>query len=368
MRKQHEKFRIEEVSYIAKRWKSPESVSLVGVGSVGKSNLLQHLTNPDVYATQLGVTQNQFQAVIIDPFLLGALPTSGDNVSQFTCWAGMELVMHRLYMTFFPFDFLSDRDAEYIDSLYEMFQDGTNPLTFYLGLRQLELALKVLFNNNLKIVLMFDEFEEFLRIMPYRFFQMLRALRDTYKRNFSFLTFSRNTFPILIDQLDLDYDALEPFIELFNDNVLYVGPYNDYDARLMLENLATRNPHINYSPQENTQIMNITGNFAGLVRATFRVLHEMRSNHSNISDTQDTLEKLANKPSIKIECNTIWLSLSPLEREILRAVARLSVYQDSEKHEDAIRILIQKRLLVFKGKLEIVPPIFRYFVYSDPLI
>ena len=44
MRKQAADFRKEEVSYVMKRWQGAESCSLVGVGSVGKSNLIHHLT------------------------------------------------------------------------------------------------------------------------------------------------------------------------------------------------------------------------------------------------------------------------------------------------------------------------------------
>jgi len=371
MREQHENFRIEEVRYVTNRWKSPESVSLIGVGSVGKSNLLQHLTQHKLYRQHLGVTQHQFQAVIIDPFLLGAMPSSkSENSEQFACWAGIELIMHRLYMSFFPFDFLSDRDAQYFDDLYAMLQDGNNPLSLYMGLRRLELTLKLLFNNGLQIVLMFDEFEEFLNVMPYRFFQMLRGLRDTYKSHLAFLTFTRNTFPILIEQHEINYYKIEPFIELFTDNILFVGPYNDFDARLMLENLAHRNPHIKYTPKDHTLILHITGKFAGLLRATYRVLGELNEAKSKDEiNEEQIIYKVSQKASVRTECKTIWLSLSELEREILRAVARLSAYHDSEQHEDAIRILIQKKLLTFNNnKLEIVPPLFRQFVYSNPKV
>ena len=47
MRKQPLEFRKEEVSYVMKRWQAAESCALIGVGSVGKTNLLQHLIDPD---------------------------------------------------------------------------------------------------------------------------------------------------------------------------------------------------------------------------------------------------------------------------------------------------------------------------------
>lgn len=369
MRTQHDKFRIEEVKYITDRWTAGEAVSMIGVGSVGKSNLLQHLTQTESYRNTFGLQPNPYYAIILDPYMLGPLPNTSENSSQFICWAGLELIMHRIYMTFFSLDILSPDDSQYFNRLYNMLQNGSNPLTLYMGLRYLELSLKLLMSYDIKIVLLFDEFEEFLRIMPYRYFQILRGLRDNFKGNLIYTTFARNTFPILMEQNNLDYYEIEPYIELFTDNTLFVGPYNDYDARLMLENLSKRNPSIKYTPQDHTLILQITGKFAGLIRATYKILEEIYINRKITSnDETKVLEFLTDKPSIQTECRTIWLSLSDIERDILRAVARLSPYQDSVKHEEAIRILIQKRLLVFNdNRLEIVPPLFRYYVYSNPV-
>ena len=33
---------------------------------------------------------------------------------------------------------------------------------------------------------------------------------------------------------------IEPFVELFTDNVYYVGPYNEKDARKMFDELISR--------------------------------------------------------------------------------------------------------------------------------
>ena len=368
MRTQHEKFRIEEVKYITDQWLAGEAVSMVGVGSIGKSNLLQHLTRTESYQNALGLKQNPYHAIILDPYMLGPLPSTGEDSSQFICWAGLELIMHRIYMTFFSLDLLNPDDSQYFNRLYNMLQNSNNSLALYMGLRYLELSLKLLMSYNIKIILLFDEFEEFLRIMPHRYFQILRGLRDTFKGSLVFTTFARNTFPILIEEKKLDYYQIEPFIELFTDNVLFVGPYNDYDARLMLDNLAQRSPSIKYTPQDHTLILQITGKFAGLIRATYKILEEIYINRRLTNkDEVKVLEHLIDKRSIQTECRTIWLSLSDIERDILKAVARLSPYQDSIKHEEAIRILIQKRLLVFnENRLEIVPALFRYFVYSNP--
>src|SRR5262245_45367888 len=135
-RKQPLDFRKEEVGRIMERWRAAESCSLVGVGSVGKSNLLQHLADTDVQTYYMQVAEiNHFKAVIIDPSLLGPLPIAGVNMDQVRCWAGYELMMHRLFLAFYPFELLSKEEARQFVDTYQALQDGTNPLYAYMGLR-----------------------------------------------------------------------------------------------------------------------------------------------------------------------------------------------------------------------------------------
>src|SRR5215216_7392741 len=139
-RKQPLDFRATEVAYVMQRWQAAESCSIVGIGSVGKSNLIQHLTDVEVQQHYLGDKDaSQFKAVLIDPNMMGALPDSGDASDQIRCWAGYELMMHRLFLSFYPLDILGTDDARRFFETYQMLQDGTNPLYAYMGLRYFEL-------------------------------------------------------------------------------------------------------------------------------------------------------------------------------------------------------------------------------------
>ena len=109
MRKQARDFRKEEVNYVMKRWKGSESCSLVGVGSVGKSNLIHHLIDEDTQTNYLGSQQTTLlKPIMIDPNMLGPLPADKETTEQFRCWAGYELMMHRLYLALYPLDILGD--------------------------------------------------------------------------------------------------------------------------------------------------------------------------------------------------------------------------------------------------------------------
>lgn len=365
MRKQPLDFRKEEVSYVMQKWSMAQSCSLVGVGSIGKSNLIQHLSNPDVQKHYLNHLPTAFfRAILIDPNLLAPLPpTTSENSQQIRCWAGYELMMHRLFLAFYPFDVLAE-DAERFYDTYQALQDGTNPLYPYLGLRYFELGLEFFLRRGIQIVFMFDEFDELIRQMPPKFFQTLRGLRDNYKEQLSYLVFSRIPLPRLLDIAEVPAAEMESFVELFNDNVLYVGPYNDKDARAMLDYMSKRGRH-KLTSEESEFLLYATGRFAGLLRASYSHM-DFLGNLANWVDNSDKLVKaLSTKWPIRQECHIIWQSLTPLEQTILRAAAGFEPFESSLEAEGAVNMLVSKRLLrtdkAYK-KLFIEPPLLRAYI------
>lgn len=365
-RKQPLDFRKEEVEYLAQRWLAATSCSLVGIGSVGKSNLLQHLSEPDVLVHYLGDHASQFKTIIIDANMLGAL--SADKDDAFRCWAGYELMMHRLFLAFYPFDILPKDEAVRFYEAYQALQDGTNPLFAYMGLRYFELGLEYFMRRGVSIVFMFDEFEEFLRQLPVKFFQTLRGLRDANKRQLMYVTFSRSPLPALVERYNLPALDMEPFVELFTDNTCYVGPYNPVDGKRMLDNLSKRRQK-NYPENATAALAQATGRYAGLMRAGFAALEEVKNVDLDSVTASELTTILAAKPTVRAECKTIWTSLNRSEQVVLKAVARLTPYNVSAETEQAVSMLVQKRLLKLdksEQRLEIVPPVFRAYVLTNP--
>lgn len=362
-------FRREEVSYIMQRWKAADSCALVGVGSVGKSNLLQHLASPEVQRAYIPNIneEHEFKTIIIDPNMLGPLPFTGDNWEGIRVWAGYELLMHRLFMAFYPFHMLTQEEAEAFYGAYQALQDGTNPVYAYMGLRYFELGLHIFLRRGIRIVFMFDEFEDMLRNIPPRFFQNLRGLRDTNKRLLSYLTFTRAPLPNLIEELNLSTVEFEPFNELFTDNVLYVGPYTERDARRMVENLMSRNQR-HYPEPAVRFLLWATGHYAGLLRSGYRLLDKMGPIDSSSMMNDELLHDLAMRRPIQSECRTLWHSLSPVERRTLKACARLTEYLPAEMNP-AASLLMDKKLLRIdptQNTMHIEPPVFRIFVSTNP--
>lgn len=363
MRRQRLQFRNDEVRYLLKRWNAGESCAIVGVGSIGKSNLLQHLLTPEVQQHHLGASAKTLLIINIDPALLAPLPKDVDL--QMRCWAGYELMLHRLYLALYPLDVLETDAARFYET-YQALQDGTNSLLGYMGIRYFELALEFLFRREFRIVFLFDEYEEMIQQLPAKFFQTMRGLRDTHKSQLMFGTFSRQTPENLAAQYRNTND-MEPFLELINDNVLYVGPYSLGDARDMLQNLAKREQQNILSAEWLEFILNITGRYAGLMRATFRAALSLTQTHTVVHEGNRTelLRKILLRPSVWAECETIWKSLSKAEKTVASILVRGQNYSRLQEFDSAISLLTQKRIIVVidnSTSLVVHPPLLEAFI------
>ncbi|MBK8032300.1 MAG: hypothetical protein IPK17_23040 [Chloroflexi bacterium] len=365
-RKQPVNFRKEELEAIAKCWSGATSAALVGIGSVGKSNLLQHLDDPEVQKHYIGDKAAKFKTIIVDANMLGPLPADRDDPVR--CWAGYELMMHRLFLAFYPFEMLTNEEAKQFFDTYQALQDGTNPLFTYMALRYFELGLEYFMRKGYTIAFMFDEFDEMLRQLPVKFFQTLRGIRDSNKRQLMYITLTRSPLVTLVERFAIPVLDIEPFTELFTDNTIYVGPYNDTDGRAMLSELARRRQR-SYSDNVNGLLLDITGRYAGILRVSVNSLDEFVNVNLNALSRNQLLEALAVKPAVRAECRTIWSSLNRSEQQVLKAVARLSAYNVNPESEFAVHMLLQKGILKLDEsgqKLEILPPLFHMYVQSNP--
>jgi hypothetical protein len=84
---------------------------------------------------------------------------------------------------------------------------------------------------------------------------------------------------------------------------------------------------------------------------------------------QAALVQLIKRRAIQQEARTIWTSLTPTEQHVLRAVAGHTGYESNAETEQAVAMLVQKRLLRVdrdEQKLYIQPPLFELFVKADP--
>ncbi len=363
-------FRQQDVGRIMDRWRAVESCSLVGVGSVGKSNLLQHLANPQVQGAYMKEAKvKQFKAILVDPSLMAPLPQrSSPDSDLMRCWAGYELLMHRLFMAFHDAGVLDPEEKQRFYETYQQLQNGANPLFAYMGLRYFEHGLEFFLRRGFHIVFMFDEFEELLRNLPVKFFLTLRGLRDANKTQLSYLTFTRMPLPAILSKENIEPLAIEQFVELFNDNTYFIGPYTDMDARRMVADLRARN-QAEYDEYTINFLLWATGCFAGLLRAGFRSIETLPDlSPSAVMTRSDALAShLAALPPVQTECNTIWMSLSEAEKLVLKVTSDLPPFNSSKLPAAAVQLLARKSLLKVDedGSLHVEPPVFKHFISQN---
>lgn len=384
-------YRENEVSQIVGALDSGYSVSVIGPPSVGKSNLLKYLDqdqafdNPDdspwrKYAPKR-IHMGRIVAVPVDPnALLPALPLKEGEVAA-RSWPGFELLIHRMAimerLAPMPLQRAMPPEQEaHLKRLRERFHsihgeltDFEDALHGHMALRHLESMIETVLeafqvqDSPIRVAFILDEFERLLDTMPNYFFIALRSLRDRFKSRLMFVTFTRDNLQRLVEEQNRKTD-LEPFIELFNDHTIYIGPFNDDDAWNMIANLERR------SDQRNDYAVGLliraTGGFAGLLRAGFR--HAEKLENISNQDKQrvgHAATRLVAEMNVQAECETLLGNLNQREIDTLYAVVQRKTDLDAL----VLRELVAKSLLSENtpgGVVKVVPPVLAAYIRNHP--
>lgn len=360
------RYRQSETEFVMQQWRSAASISLVGIGSVGKTNFLSHLTDKYVHNQYLG-KDHRIVTILLDSAGFVPLTDAGEGADGVVhrVWAAFELMLHELRRKASEPDVGLQGSVSKLDEIYTKML-ASHPST---AVRYFELALDLLLSQR-HVVFIFDEFESMLSQFPVKFFTLLRWLRDRNKSKLSFVTYTRSPLSVIVEQFNIPLLEIEPFIELFVDNILYVGPYSQSDARQMLLRLQQRS-NIDLPEEAVNFILEVTGGFAGLLRGAMYALrlNEQPStiNWQDKAMRERYIQQIASHGVVRTECSTIWHSLTSQEQNILKLVVKplVTSFQITPEAEVAIATLIQKRLIVLvrdQGRLEINPPLFLTYV------
>lgn len=85
----------------------------------------------------------------------------------------------------------------------------------------------------------------------------------------------------------------------------------------------------------------MTGNFAGLLRVGYATLEAIGNPIPHAPD--ELTSRLLARMQVRTECRGIWMSLSVVEQDVLRAVVRINDYRVNADSQEAIRTLDAKR-------------------------
>ena len=284
------RFRSRETARVFACLRAGDSCQVVGIGSVGKSNFLRFLQQEDVRRKKLGAGWASHVFVYVDA-----------NKFLEPCeWGLWELMLHQTLLE------LSYRavDPALLEEIDLLHQHSIAPATRHIALRYLDRAISLVCKNlGLKLVFLFDEFDELYRTFPSRVFDAMRALRDDNKYRLMYVVATREELP----HLQNDEESREAFEELVTLNTIWLAAYSNADARDTLRRLVSRHK-VTLDEKRMQEILKQTGGHPGLIRTVFPVVR---------SGSAVAAESLLMDRQVEEECRRIWQSLADTEQKAL---------------------------------------------------
>ncbi len=283
-------FRATEVDRILSTLQAGDSYSLVGIGSVGKSNLLRFLQQEDVRRAKLGQEWGKYLFVYVDV----------NKMLQQSDWGLFELMLHQILVG------ISQQDIDILmyEAIDDLHERSAEPATQHLALRYLDRALSLVCNRlDFRVVFLIDEFDRLCSALPAQTFAALRSLRDDRKYRLMYVVAARKD----LSRLREGGVDIEDFEELVTPNTIWLVSYSEEDARHMLHRLATRNK-VKLGEESIRDVLVKTGGHPGLIRAAFPIMCEGPTNLT---------ERLLTDKRVQDECQRVWHSLAEDEQMAL---------------------------------------------------
>lgn len=321
-----------------------ECCAVVGVGSCGKSRLLRHLARPDTIEYHLA--DGGYDQLVV---LVECNSWQGESL-----WAAFEGIARSLS------EFIQESNNRTVQSARKELQDlypavAKEPELAY---KHLMTGLGILLNGTrLHLTLCFDEFDFVFERFDVALFRNLRAIRNAFKYQLTYLVTTRKQMPY--QRAERDWPDLEEFYELFADNTFAIGPYDDKDADEMVKDLEARY-EFPLKTRTREWLIDVTGGHPGLIGASFRHLEQARQQPATL---QEMTQALYREPTTWKECRKIWEPLRNEEHTALKRVATNS--RLGKDDQNAILELQSKGLVQQKdnrGGVGIFSPIFQEFV------
>ena len=143
-------YRQETMAVIVRCLRAGESCAVVGIGSVGKSNLVRFLLRDDVLAHYLDVEAKSYIFAHVD----------ANKLLERSEWGLWELVLHQLGVALRQ----HEGDLKVIEEVESLHERAATPSTRYLALRYLDRAVAFVCGQlGLRLVFLVDELDSVCR-------------------------------------------------------------------------------------------------------------------------------------------------------------------------------------------------------------
>lgn len=342
-------YRIHEVEFLLEQVAAAQSVSVVGVSNVGKSDLLRDLCN----------------ATVRD----GLRPDLADSLHLF--YVDCNRMLDRTERGFYELivrvlmaELEEDEPAltAELQRAYAMLLNS--PSEFHIPLAFSQALAALIENYERRSVLVFDEFDAAYEALDARAILNLRAVKDRYGDALTYITAT--------DQRLSDIrsgEQVDEFVELFGHYVHYVRPLNEEDIRLFI---ARQIQALEASFDENdiAFLVEQGGGHPSLTEIACRRLADVTGEASR-TDSEDWLihrevrDRLREDLSVSAECQKIWRDLSVAEQVALKGFFRPAEPGNAREIDELLRKGV---LLEHEGELQCFAALFEYFVRRQGVV
>ena len=325
-----------------------DSCALVGMSSIGKSNLFRFFLRPDVHDNYFGDQAGSLACVYVD----------GNALSELSEFGVYELLLRRMRNDIA----LIARDPQLshqAQSFHQAAIASESRLMAQQGFADLSRLLSGQFG--LRIAFFFDEFDELLEHLDQRFFLNLRSIRDEFKYKICYVVATRRAPERVREDVA---QRCEAFYELLALNVFGLKPYSRVDALDMITRLSRRYRLV-LSTQDEESIATVTAGHPGLIAAVFE--HARREGVPR--GVANGLDRYLQDMLVLEECRKIWLSIDPDEQH---ALIDLAHGRTSNGESNYVLDYLEVKGLIGRndgtGKMAIFSTIFERYVvqYGSP--
>lgn len=333
-------FRRDVCAAALKQLSRGDSLTLIGVGSSGKSNVARHLARRDVREYHLGARAAGTVAVLVD-FLHYA---EADVV-------GMHCALLEGLVKTAQRDDAPDGLARCMNDLLALRRQTAEATSANASRMYVSDALHAAFAAGVtQIYFLLDDFDHALQAAPAPALRSLRGFRDDYKGRLAFAAIMRKEMAYVRPNTQ----EYEDFYELVSKPVLAVGAYDQTDAGLMMNVLAGGAEVL--SPAQRDRVLVMAGGHPGLIRHIFRAAES----HKVDIDARDVARQLAARNDVQVECERIWESMTEDEQQAATLLAAGTLRDMSDA---ALARLKFKTLAVEQGgQADLFSPVFCEFV------
>lgn len=288
-----------DVRHIVQSLYGAQCVSVIGFSNIGKSALLRLLAQPDVWIQELGEAGQEFLPVYVDCNRMLGMTDQGFY----------ELVLRCLRESS---DLLAQEAdlREAYDRLVVPASEFQVPLSFNLALTSALQSIQQ------RVVLLLDEFDEPFGRIGSRVFLNLRALKDRYGANLTYVTATGRRLTDLRSE-----NHCGEFCELFSQRAWYLAPLTRGDEERFVWHLLETSD-VALTSADMDFIREWAGGHPTLLERVVRILEQSGGIRESQPEERRTVHReiarqLRTDEALNLECVKIWGECTDTEQEEL---------------------------------------------------